>query len=143
MVSCRSSKKITAAFRTYPTECISQNADGTLLLRVWAVAEHGGTAIVEAQKRALSDVIFNGINNGISNNSQVPLVIAGSARTKYEDYFLRFFASDGEWAKYVSYDKSHRSAMKRFKNQGTKTRGILVIVDRQALKARLKQDGIE
>ena len=142
LTSCRTGQNTTASYHTYPTECISQHTDGKMLMRVWATAEHGKDAIREAEKKALDDIIFNGITQGVSNRSQTALVAEGNARQKYEDYFLRFFADGGDYKKYVSHEKLHTTAVERTVNKGTKSRGIIVLVDVPALKARLKQDGI-
>lgn len=142
MVSCTTSKKTTAAYHTYQTECISQNADGTILLRAWAIGEFSKQAIAEAEKKAVEDIIFNGINAGANNWSQTPLVISGNAREKYEMYFAKFFADGGDYTKYIQRSKKHSESMVRLKNKGTKNRAILIEVNRTALKARLTQDGI-
>lgn len=142
LTACKTSQGTTASYHSYPTECISQNVDGKMLLRVWATGEFSKDAIREAEKKALDDVIFKGITMGVSNRSQIALLVEGNARQKYEDYFLRFFADGGDYKNYVSRDKSHINAVERTKNKGTKSRGIIVLVDVPALKARLKQDGI-
>lgn len=142
LTSCKTSQRTTASFHTYPTECVNQDVDGKLLLRAWGTGISGKDATVEAEKKALDDVIFNGITRGAGNRSQIALLTDGNARKKFENYFVQFFADGGEYTKYVYRPRTRPNAVERTKNKGNKSRGILVVVDVPALKARLIQDGI-
>lgn len=143
LTACKSHQAATtAAFQNYTTECMGKGMDGTQTLRVWAVGRNRADAIEQAKKKAVYDVTFTGINAGGGECNAYPVVDEANARKKYEDYFDRFFADGGAYSKYVSISNQKKSAMNKFNGDGNQMYGIIVTVNRSALRQRFVSDNI-
>ena len=142
LTSCKGREASTAAFHSYSTECLGISMDGTQTLRVWGAGRNRTDAIEQAKKKAVYDVVFVGIQAGSGECNAYPVVDEANARKKYEEYFDLFFANGGAYTKYVSSKNQKRSAMQRFKGDGTETFGIIVTVNRSALRQRFVNDNI-
>ncbi|MBO7067981.1 MAG: hypothetical protein J6W52_04810 [Bacteroidaceae bacterium] len=140
--SCKSREISTAAFHSYTTECLGKSMDGTQTLRVWASGRNRSDAIEQAKKKAVYDVVFTGIQAGSGECNSYPVVDEANARKKYEQYFDMFFANGGAYTKYVSAKNQKKSAIQRYKGDGTQTFGIIVVVNRSALTQRFVSDNI-
>lgn len=137
-----SSKITTAAFHNYNTECLGKSMDGTQTLRVWASGRNRTHAIEQAKKKAVYDVVFTGINAGSGECNAYPVIDEANARKKYEEYFDLFFTDGGAYSQYVSTENQKRSAIDQFKGDGTVMFGIIVSVNRSALRQRFVSDNI-
>lgn len=142
LAGCKTKEPATTAFHSYTTECLGKNMDGIQTLRVWASGRNRADAIEQAKKKAVYDMVFTGISAGSGECNAYPIVDEANARKKYEDYFDMFFADGGDYRKYVSSDGQKRSAMQRFQGDGTQTFGIIVTVNRSALRQRFISDNI-
>lgn len=142
LAGCKSKEVTTAAFHNYTTECIGKSMDGTQTLRVWASGRNKADAIEQAKKKAVYDVVFAGIQAGSGECNAYPVIDEANARKKYEDYFDLFFADGGAYTKYVSMANQRTSAMQRHYGDGTQTFGIIVTVNRSALRQRFEHDNI-
>lgn len=142
LASCKSKEITTAAFHDYTTECIGKSMDGTQTLRVWASGRNRADAIEQAKKKAVYDVVFAGIQAGGGECNAYPVIDEANARKKYEDYFDLFFADGGAYTQYVSMANQKTSAMQRHYGDGTQTFGIIVTVNRSALRQRFERDNI-
>ena len=142
LASCKSKEITTAAFHDYTTECIGKSMDGTQALRVWASGRNKADAIEQAKKKAVYDVVFTGIQVGGGECNAYPVIDEANARKKYEDYFDLFFADGGAYTQYVSMANQKTSAMQRHYGDGTQTFGIIVTVNRSALRQRFERDNI-
>lgn len=142
LTACNSHHAVTTAFHSYTTECLGKSMDGTQTLRVWATGRNRADAIEQAQKKAVYDVTFTGINAGGGECNAYPVIDEANARKKYEDYFDRFFADGGAYSKYVSIENQKKSAMDRFRGDGNQMYGIIVVVNRSALRQRFINDNI-
>ena len=134
LTSCGSKKPAvqTASYFNQTTECLGKQADGTQLLKVWAKGVDRADAVREAKKKAIEEVLFTGISAGDTECSAYPVVDTPNARQKHED--------SGNFKKYVGeVDKDLRNS---FQGAGTQTWGIVVQIDRNALKKRMQKDGI-
>ena len=80
----------------------------------------------------------------LSRCATLPFMIDGdqapNARQKYEDYFNKFFKDSGNFKKYV--DEVDKDLRNSFQGAGTQTWGIVVQIDRNALKKRMQKDKI-
>lgn len=142
-VACSSKQKVTTtAFHSYTTECLGKRLDGSQTLRVWATGRNRSDAIEQAKKKAVYDVTFTGIHAGGGECNAYPVVDEANARKKYEEYFDRFFADGGAFRKYVTADNQKKSAMRKFQGDGDVMYGIIVIVNRSALRQRYENDSI-
>lgn len=142
MTGCKSNEISTAAFHSYATECLGKNMDGSQTLRVWASGRNRADAIEQAKKKAVYDIVFTGIQAGSGECNAYPIVEEANARKKFEDYFDQFFANGGAYKRYVSSTNQKKSAMQRFYGNGTQTFGIIVTVNRSALRQRFINDNI-
>lgn len=143
-VACKS-KQIstqTVAYHGYSVECIDKSMDGKLTLRVSASGRNRAHAIEQAEKKAVYEVTFQGIEAGNSIGNVYPIVDEANARKKYEDYFDKFFMDGGAYAKYVTVKDQKRMAMEKFQGNGTETYSIIVVVNRSALRQRYTNDHI-
>lgn len=139
---CKSKEVTTTAFHSYSTECLGKSMDGSQTLRVWASGRNRADAIEQAKKKAVYDMVFTGIQAGSGECNAYPIVDEANARKKYEDYFDLFFADGGAYKEYVSSSNQKKSAMQRHYGDGTQTFGIIVTVNRSALRQRFISDNI-
>lgn len=142
LTGCKSKEVSTAAFHSYTTECLGKSMDGSQTLRVWASGRNRADAIEQAKKKAVYDIVFTGIQTGSGECNAYPIVDEANARKKYEDYFDLFFADGGAYKQYVSSTNQKKSAMQRHYGDGTQTFGIIVTVNRSALRQRFISDNI-
>lgn len=142
LTGCKSKEVSTAAFHSYTTECLGKSMDGSQTLRVWASGRNRADAIEQAKKKAVYDIVFTGIQAGSGECNAYPIVDEANARKKYEDYFDLFFADGGAYKNYVSSTNQKKSAMQRHYGDGTQTFGIIVTVNRSALRQRFISDNI-
>ena len=142
LTACRSKYAATTAFQNYTTECLGKSMDGSQTLRVWVSGSNRFDAIEQAKKKAVYDMVFIGIQTGSGECNAYPIVDEANARNKYEDYFDQFFADGGAYKEYVSIYNKHRFAMQRYYGDGTQTVGIIVTVNRAALRQRFISDKI-
>lgn len=140
--SCTSVK--TAAYQDYPTVCLGKSMDGTQRLQVWASGKNSSDAILQAKKKAVYEMIFQGIQAGGSDCDTRPIVVEANARYKYEEYFDKFFSDNGAYAEFVERIKPNAmtKAVNKQKGEYFKTDGIVVSVNRSAIKRKLVADGI-
>ena len=142
LVACKSREISTAAFHGYNTECLGISMDGTQTLRVWGTGRNRSDAIEQAKKKAVYDVVFVGIQAGSGECNSYPVIDEPNARKKYEDYFDLFFSDGGAYKDYVSTKNQKISALQRYKGDGTETFGIIVTVNRSALRQRFANDNV-
>ncbi|MDR1602438.1 MAG: hypothetical protein LBS42_08430 [Tannerella sp.] len=141
---CGSRKEIAGNYN-YKTECMGSELDGSITVKAWGNGRNSSDALEQAKKNAVNDVLFNGIREGKSLCRQMPLLPAGNARIKNEDYFYDFFRDGGEFLKYVSLQDERYSDKWNRERKGARqsvTYGIVLRVHRSELKKRLINDGI-
>lgn len=138
-------QKSTAGNYKYKTECMGVELDGSATLKAWGNGRNRADAVEQAKKNAVRDVIFHGISEGKSECNSKPLIFEVNAEEKYEDYFNKFFADNGEFRNYISlrderiFDKISRD--KKGARESV-THGLILRVLRAELKAKLIADGI-
>lgn len=126
-----------------PSKVLSANYDGSYVIRTQVRARNSALAFTDAQRKAVQEVIFDGVQAG-SNGIQdlKPLIYDKNAREKYEDYFNAFFSDNGEWKNYCSL-KDRRAFSSTYERTRTQmVQSVTVTVARDALKKRLQADGI-
>ena len=141
---CKSEQPVvtTAAFRNYTTECLGKDMDGNQTLRVWASGKNRKDAIEQAKKKAVYEVTFSGIAAGSGECNAFPVVDEANARKKYEQYLDLFFKDGGAYRKYVSIENDKKSSMDKYHRDGNQLYGIIVSVNRSALRKRFVKDKI-
>ncbi len=135
--------KRSQAYYDQPSQLLSINYDGTYVIRTQVRARNAALANTDAQRKAVQEVIFDGIKAASNGGADVkPLCFDMNAREKYEEYFQIFFQDNGEWQKFVGL-KDKRSGTSTYKKtESQMVRTITVTVDRAALKKKLQEDGI-
>lgn len=142
LIGCTTSKTSLASYYSYETECLGLELDGSQTLRAWGEGNNKADAVEQAKKNAVYDVVFKGIRAGKAECNVRPLLTEVNARNKHEDYFNKFFADKGEYAKYVSMQDEKINSKASQKNKIKTKYGITVRVLRSELKSRLQTDGL-
>lgn len=144
LFSCSPQKKIAGNY-SYKTECLGVEMDGSQTVKVWGNGRNRWDAIEQAKKNAVKDVLFNGIYEGKQDCEKRPVVAEVNAQQKYETYFNKFFADDGEYKNFVSL-KDERIGQKISRDRKgasqSVTHGVVVRVLRAELKQKMIEDGI-
>jgi len=125
------------------SKVISANYDGSYVIRVQVKARNAAIAFDDAQRKAVQEVIFDGVESGSNGVAALqPLCFDKNARVKHETYFNAFFVDKGDWTKYCSL-KDKRTATTTYERNGEQmVQMVTVTVNRSELKARLQADEI-
>ncbi|MGN0187652.1 MAG: hypothetical protein ACI392_07920 [Paludibacteraceae bacterium] len=142
-ISCGVHKN--SAYTDFETKCIGTELDGSYTLRASGRARNAADAYVQAGKQAVQDVLFTIIPcvSGVSAQSAIkPLLTEVNAKEKYESFFAKFFADNGEYLKFMSM-KEKRIFSSRYSKTNTQTVCVTTVcVDRIKLKEYLRENGI-
>lgn len=139
---CRSKQEVSSTYSmyTFGTTCISNNGDGTYDLRVFGNKDNKNAAINQAMINAVNEVIFKGFN--CDNQTVLPLLTEVNARERHADFFDIFFRNGGNYVKFVRETSNKDNSRIRSKSNSRENYGIIVTVDRAALKNYLNQEGL-
>lgn len=135
--------KRSQAYYDAPSKVLSANYDGSYVIRVQVRARNAAIAFTDGQRKAVQEVIFDGVKAGSNGISDLkPLCFDLNAREKYEDYWNAFFQDNGEWTNYASL-KDKRTTTTRYQRDGRQMiETVTVTVMRAELKKKLQEDGI-
>ena len=144
LAGCKTPQVIdsTYAGSTFTIECMGTDLDGSQTLRSWGTGKNKAQAMENAKKNAVRAVLFEGINAGTGDCNRKPLIFEVNAEEKYEQYFNRFFADGGAYKAFTSMTDEKRTSRLKSTNSAIESWGIVVRVDRAALRQRLIDDGI-
>lgn len=131
-----------AAYTNMETVCLNQNGDGTLTVRAWGRGTSQSEAIEQAKKNALATVLFNGFSQGVQGAERHPLVMEVNGRERYDYYFAPFFRDGGKYRKYVKENSKSGEARMKGSTKSIDGYGVVLDVDRRALRDQLIKDGI-
>lgn len=123
------------------TVFINDNGDGSITVRATGSGKTKDVAIKMAQKQAVRDVLFKGVNVPGNVHLSKPLFTANmNASVTYEDFFNSFFKDKGVYTKFVSVQdrKLNSNVVDRRQNQVTVQTTLRVL--RADLKAYLKEN---
>lgn len=138
--SCKPAET-TSGYYNYKTECLGVEAGGTRVVRAWGKGLDKKEAQQNAYKNAISEILFEGIQNGRQECGMRPVIIELDARNKYDDYFNAFFSRRGEYMDFV--DKyERRPGEGKQKSNYDEAFAFVFKVDVPSLKAQLKRDKI-
>lgn len=134
----------TAAWR-YEIQNEAVGADKTVVVRVWSYSKKVDVARKQALKNAVHGLIFKGAaaNNDRSKRAKAlrPLVNDPSVEQTHADFFERFFADGGDYARYVSVANS--SGAGNVVKMGKEYKvSVFVSVQYSELRKRLESEGI-
>ena len=122
--------------------CLGVELDGSQTLRVQGYGRNRTDAREQAMKNAVRAVIFDGIRDGVEGCNMRPLITVANARERYEDYFNRFFADNGDYKQYVSLADTKKRSAEKSKDKMGYAYDLTIRVLRPELKARLKADNL-
>lgn len=142
--ACKTPQVIDSVYAgsTFEIECMGVDHDGSQTLRTWGSGKNKAQAMETAKKNAIKAVLFKGINAGTGDCDKRPLIFEANAEEKYESYFNRFFADGGEYKKYASMVDEKRTSRLKSSNSAIESWGVVVRVDRAALRQRMIDEGI-
>ncbi len=140
---CRSQQEISSTYSTYQlkTTSLGITNSGIHTLRAWGKGATKAKAIEQAKKNAVYDIIFNGVSGGNSSDYKA-IVTEVNARERYQEYFDRFFADGGEYQRFVTESSNEDKSRVKSKGDSRENYGVVVDVDRSALRRQLVEDGI-
>lgn len=131
------------SYYDYKSKVIGSELDGSYTIRAWGRARNAADAYVQAQKQAVYDIVFNGVDAASSSQSNLkPLLLEVNAKTKYSEYFDRFFRDGGEYTKYCSMKEKRVYTTKYSRTNSQTLSQTTVCVFRSKLKAKLIEDKI-
>ncbi|MBQ2170881.1 MAG: hypothetical protein II448_03980 [Paludibacteraceae bacterium] len=123
----------------YEIQCAGNGVQGTYLVRVWTYNKKLKAALEACPRNAVHGVIFKGFVGGDGCVGQRALVREPGAEMEYEDFFNHFFASNGEYRKYISIVPGTEEQMKVDKVYKV---GIVVSVQKDELRKALEAAGV-
>ncbi|SHG16035.1 hypothetical protein SAMN05444483_105174 [Salegentibacter echinorum] len=135
--SC-SSTKSNSAYYTYETECIGSNLNGTQTVKAWGKGLDKKTALENAKKNALNEIIFKGLYKGGRDCQKKPIISEVNAKVKYDYYFDRFFSKI--YSGFVSISKKGKLETSKYE-QGYLT-AVILSIQIADLKQQLFDDNI-
>lgn len=144
MWACKTPTKVGTTYATanFGVECLATDLDGSQTLRAWGKGKNKSQAMETAKKNAVRAVIFDGITAGTGECNKRPLIFEVNAAEKYESYFNAFFADGGEYKSFTSMTDEKRTSRVKSADKQIENWGVVVRVDRAALRQRLIDDGI-
>lgn len=132
-----------ASFYGMKSQLLRTEYDGTYIIRAAGMGDNSASAMQEARKTAVYDVIFKGV---ASANSKIPslkpLLLEVNAENKYQDYFNAFFADGGIYEDFISIRDKRAGSSSYHRNKSGIQCHTDVSVDVAALKNKLKEDNI-
>lgn len=135
--------KRSQAFYNAPSQVLSTNYDGTYVIRTQVRARDAVSAMTDAQRKAVEEVIFDGVKAGVGGLSDLkPLCFDMNAREKHEQYFQAFFRDKGEWTKYANLQDKRAGTTQHLRDGRQMVQTVTVTVDRTSLQKKLQEDGI-
>lgn len=143
LTGCRGQQSVSNSYSYmgFGTTLMNISPSGTITVQAWGTGPNKTVAIEEAKKNALNEVLFKGFPT--SNNYMAdPLVYEVNARERYAEYFNRFFADGGEYAKFIKEASNTDNSRVEAKTNARDAYGVMLVVDRNALQRQLKQDGV-
>ena len=125
----------TASYYKYATECLEDKLDGNFIFMAWGSGSTKKEAIDQAQRNAVNDILFKGVNKSTCNVR--PLILEVQAAEKYRYYVADFFNKD--YLDYISIEKSPKS---KKKSRSQTVYGVKVKIDVEGIRKKLKTDNI-
>ena len=100
--------------------CLGNNNDGTVSLRAWGTGKDVYEAIYDAKKRALNQIIFEGITAGSESCGVAPLILEVNARENNEALFNSFFSDKELMSKFITITEDNLTIARKSQNQKSK-----------------------
>ena len=124
----------------YESHCAGTGTDGSYLVKVWCYSKQKKLNPQQAGQCAVHGIIFKGVTGGLQGcSSQPALARDPSLQETHKDFFQKFFASTGDFNKYVL---SVGTNIERIKTKGAWKYGVVVHVAKDPLRKDLESAGI-
>lgn len=147
LVGCKSKlKPREMGAYNYKTTCVSKTPSG-LIVSSWGMGENKTICQENALKKAISDVVFKGINDGNTACHTPPILGAVNAEKQYQDFFEGFLSDNGKYSEYAQIYDEPRSQFRSKKIRKLDRVNNLALefqitVDRKGLEKLLSQESI-
>lgn len=126
----------------YEVSCNGVGVNGTALIKVYSYSKKPRVAKMQTKKNAVHAIIFKGYQGGNGCQTQKPLARNSSLDIEKENYFNDFFKDGGEYLKFVNLSNDgSNTEIRKVKRKLYKV-GVLVSVNKDALRKKLERDGI-
>lgn len=127
----------------YEIEAVEVGLQGTCLVKVWSYSKKPEIATGQARKNAIHGVIFKGIPAKDRIPGKKPLVQEAGAETTHADFFKSFFATDGDFMRYVTLTNNGAIGAGNVMKIGKEYKvGVIVTVNYSELRKLLEDKGI-
>lgn len=87
--------------RTYQTECVTIEADGYVVLKLWDIKKGRSYKFQQARKDAVHCILFSGISSINGCSTQPPLLNNSEEQEKFKATEKTFFAKNGAWSMFT------------------------------------------
>jgi hypothetical protein len=84
--------------RTYQTECVTNETDGYVTLKIWDTKKGGNYKPEQARRDALYAILFSGISGSSGCTTQPPILNKAEEQNKFKLIERSFFAKNGKWS---------------------------------------------
>lgn len=142
---CKKADKETAQMRYELQAAVGQASEGSAMVRVWTYSKKAKIAKEQAGKNAVHGILFKGYPSLNHGNTRIvgreALISDASIWDTQAAYWQEFFKEGGSYQRYVSYIANGTPDFITKVNKEYKI-GIVVIVQVEALRKRLQEDGI-
>ena len=134
LYSCGSS--YSSFYQTGPSiQYLNSQLDGSITVRVSASGRNYADALAQANKSAIKQVLFRGVNVPGNSLLSKPLITEVNAEEKYQSFFYAFFADGGEYEQFAT-SEDKRAGSNRSSNKKVAVRIVTTV---RVLRADLKQ----
>ncbi len=130
----------------YKTSCVSNN-NGDLIVNTWGTGTDKKTCEKNALKKAITDVVFKGIQDGNIACQQPAILLGVNAQKQYQSFFDSFLSDTGKYVDYATiYDEprsqKHSKKIRKLDRVENLALEFQVAVDRKGLVKLLQQESI-
>lgn len=142
---CKKADKETAQMRYELQAAVGQAPEGSAMVRVWTYSKKAQVAKEQAGKNAVHGILFKGYPSLNHGNTRIvgreAMISDASIWDTQAAYWQEFFKDGGRYQRYVSYIANGTPDFRTKVNKEYKI-GIVVIVQVDALRKQLQEDGI-
>jgi hypothetical protein len=84
--------------RTFQTECISIQVDGSIALKIWDTQKGDKYTFEQSRKDALHAILYSGIIGAAGCSTQPPILDETEEQENFKTIEKSFFSKKGEWS---------------------------------------------
>lgn len=142
---CKKADKETAQMRYELQATVGQAPEGSAMVRVWTYSKKAQIAEGQAGKNAVHGILFKGYPSYNEGNARIvgreALINDASVWETKAEYWEEFFKKGGQYQRYISFIGNGMPDKIIKVNKEYKI-GVVVIVQVDALRKQLQEDGI-